>query len=83
MNMESTIETRALVTPNSAIDKRSQTSSYRMLQNPEIKKKTKNQAMKPFLRCERLLQFLVERIQSVSCYTVGTEFVTTGGPALS
>jgi hypothetical protein len=43
MNAERTIEIRALVTPKLAIESRSQTSSYNMLQNPERKKRTKNQ----------------------------------------
>ena len=43
MKTESTIDTRAVVTPKAAIDSRSHTSSYKMLQNPEIKKKAKNQ----------------------------------------
>jgi hypothetical protein len=68
MNVESTIETSALVTPNSAIDKRSQTSSYKMLQNPETKKNTKNHAMKQFLRRDGPL-LLRKWIQSVSSYT--------------
>ncbi len=43
MKTESTIDTRAVVTPKAAIESRSHTSSYKMLQNPEIKKKAKNQ----------------------------------------
>jgi hypothetical protein len=35
----------AVVTPNCAMASRSQTSSYRTLQNPEMKKKMKNQFM--------------------------------------
>src|SRR5271163_317701 len=46
MNTESTIETSALVTPKSAMAKRSQMISYRMLQNPETQKKRKSQSMK-------------------------------------
>jgi hypothetical protein len=42
MNIERTIETRAVVTPNCAMDSRNQTSSYRMLQKPEMKKNAKN-----------------------------------------
>lgn len=38
-----TIETIAVVTPNCAIESRSQTISYRTLQKPEIRKKTKYQ----------------------------------------
>src|SRR4029077_14676795 len=45
MNMESTIDVRAVVTPNCAIARRSHTSSYSTLQNPEMKKNTKNHAM--------------------------------------
>src|SRR6266702_1521345 len=41
IKLESTIDTIAVVTPNCAMAKRSQISSYRMLQNPEIKKKPK------------------------------------------
>ena len=47
MNMESTIETSALVTPNCAMDSRSQTISYRMPQNPDTKKKRKYQGIEP------------------------------------
>src|SRR5579871_2942958 len=43
MNTESTIDTSAVVTPNCAMDNRSQTISYRRLQNPETKKNPKNQ----------------------------------------
>src|SRR5215469_9617709 len=43
MNVDRTIEVSAVVTPNCATARRSQTSSYRRLQNPETKKKTKNQ----------------------------------------
>ena len=43
MNMERTMATRALVTPNWAIDSRSQTISYRIPQNPDTKKKKKYQ----------------------------------------
>ena len=43
MNIESTIDTSAVVTPNWAIDKRSHTSSYRMLQKPDRKKNAKYQ----------------------------------------
>ena len=42
MNMERTIETMAVVTPNCAIAKRNQTISYKMLQSPETKKNPKN-----------------------------------------
>jgi len=45
MNMESTVDTSAVVTPNCAIAKRSQISSYRMPQKPEMKKKVKYQPM--------------------------------------
>jgi hypothetical protein len=49
MNTERTIDTMAVVTPNCAIDRRSQTNSYKTLQNPEIKKKTKYQlTQRPF-----------------------------------
>ena len=41
MNIESTMDTSAVVTPNCAMANRNQTSSYRMLQKPEMKKKTK------------------------------------------
>src|SRR6266849_5491903 len=47
MNVESTIETSAVVTPNWAIARRSQTSSYSTLQRPERKKKRKNQVIRP------------------------------------
>src|SRR5579863_7798465 len=43
MNIESVIETSAVVTPNWAMVKRSQMSSYKMLQNPDSKKKRKYQ----------------------------------------
>src|SRR5437868_12670897 len=43
MKVERTIETSAVVTPNCAIDSRSQTSSYKMLQKPDTKKNAKNQ----------------------------------------
>src|SRR6266404_1983054 len=43
MNMERTTETRAVVTPNWAMARRSQTSSYRIPQNPETRKNRKNQ----------------------------------------
>ncbi len=46
MNMESTIEVNAVVTPNCAMASRSQTTSYRMLQKPETRKNRKNQTMK-------------------------------------
>jgi hypothetical protein len=41
MNIERTMDTNAVVTPNCAIASRSQMSSYKMLQNPETKKNTK------------------------------------------
>jgi len=41
MNIDSTMDTNAVVTLNCAIASRSQTSSYKMLQNPEIKKNRK------------------------------------------
>jgi hypothetical protein len=47
MNIERTIDTNAVVTPNCAIANRSQTSSYRMLQKPETKKKRKNHTIQP------------------------------------
>jgi hypothetical protein len=43
MNAERTMATMAVVTPNCAMARRSQTSSYRTLQKPEMKKKTKYQ----------------------------------------
>ena len=43
MKLESTIEIMAVVTPNCAMARRSQTNSYRMLQNPETMKKAKYQ----------------------------------------
>src|ERR1700722_1867038 len=43
MKTESTIETIAVVTPNCAIARRSQTSSYNTLQKPEKRKKKKYQ----------------------------------------
>ncbi len=45
MNTERTMEVRAVVTPNCAIDKRNQMISQRTLQNPETKKKQKNHAI--------------------------------------
>src|SRR5712692_7507678 len=45
MNMESTVETMAVVTPKSAIASRSQINSYRMLQKPEMKKNTNSHAI--------------------------------------
>ena len=41
MNVESTMDTNAVVTLNCAIASRSQMSSYKMLQNPETKKNRK------------------------------------------
>ena len=41
MNTESTMETRAVVAPICALERRSQTSSYRNMQKPEIKKNPK------------------------------------------
>jgi hypothetical protein len=41
MNVDSTMDTNAVVTLNCAIASRSQISSYKMLQNPETKKNTK------------------------------------------
>ena len=43
MNTESTIETMAVVTPNCAMANRNHTSSYKTLQKPEMRKKTKYQ----------------------------------------
>jgi hypothetical protein len=43
MNMESTMEVRAVVTPNWAMANLSHTTSYRMLQKPEAKNRIKNQ----------------------------------------
>jgi hypothetical protein len=43
MNIESTMETNAVVTPNLAMASRSQTTSYTKLQNPETTKKRKYQ----------------------------------------
>src|SRR5713101_5657211 len=50
INIESTIETWAVVTPNCAIASRSQISSYRMPQKPEMKKNKKYQSTQRFLR---------------------------------
>ena len=44
MNMERTVETMAVVTPKSAIARRSQISSYKMLQKPEMQKNVNSQA---------------------------------------
>jgi len=41
MNMDTTIETKSVVTPKLAIESRSQTISYTRLQKPEMTKKTK------------------------------------------
>jgi len=41
MNIDTTIETMAVVTPKLAIASRSQTTSYTKLQKPETTKKTK------------------------------------------
>jgi len=60
MNIERTIETRAVVTPNCAIESRNQTSSYKMLQKPEMKKKTKNQVKENFLRAANIQTYEVE-----------------------
>jgi hypothetical protein len=49
MNTERTIETMAVVTPNCAMARRNHTSSYRTLQKPEMKKKTKYQLTKAVL----------------------------------
>src|SRR6185437_3990546 len=46
MNAERTIETMGVVTPNCAIARRSQTSSYNIPQKPEIRKKEKYQSIK-------------------------------------
>jgi hypothetical protein len=43
MKTDSTIETMAVVTPNSAMERRNHTSSKRTLQKPERKKKKKYQ----------------------------------------
>jgi hypothetical protein len=43
MNMDSTIEVRAVVTPNWAMASLSHTTSYRMLQKPETKNRIKKQ----------------------------------------
>src|SRR5262249_31429819 len=43
MNIDRTVETKGVVTPNCAMARRSQISSYRMLQNPESRKNTKYQ----------------------------------------
>jgi hypothetical protein len=43
MNIESTVETNAVVTPNLAMASLSQTTSYTKLQKPETTKKTKYQ----------------------------------------
>ena len=43
MNVDRTMETRAVVTPNCAIASRNQISSYSIPQNPETKKNTKYQ----------------------------------------
>jgi hypothetical protein len=45
MNTDNTIDVKAVVTPNCAIDRRNQISSYKTLQKPETKKKKKNQAI--------------------------------------
>ena len=47
MNIDKTVETRGVVTPNCAMASRNQTNSYRMLQKPEMKKKRKNQPVDP------------------------------------
>ncbi|MGA9255713.1 MAG: hypothetical protein WBV98_03840 [Candidatus Sulfotelmatobacter sp.] len=49
MNIESTMDTSAVVTPNCAMANRNQTSSYKMLQKPEMKKKTKYRFINPAL----------------------------------
>src|SRR6202041_2002508 len=65
MNMETTIDTSALVTPNRAIDRRSHTISYRMPQNPDTKKKTKYQAIRRNLGSARVrCQTLAERLMT-------------------
>ena len=49
INMDKTAETTGVVTPNCAIARRSQTSSYKMLQKPERRKKTKYQVTRIIL----------------------------------
>jgi hypothetical protein len=52
MKTERTMEIIAVVTPNCAMERRSQTSSYRTLQKPEMKKRTKYQTKSAsFLNC--------------------------------
>src|SRR5712692_2434679 len=41
MNADRTMETMGVVTPNAAIARRSQTTSYTRLQKPEVRKKPK------------------------------------------
>src|SRR5262249_46490538 len=52
MNVERTIETRALVTPNRAIASRSHTTSRTRLQNPETRKNPKS--LRRPIRCRKL-----------------------------
>src|SRR5438552_19036629 len=53
MNMDTTIETKAVVTPKLAIESRSQTSSYTRLQQPETTKNTKDHGMFGETSCAR------------------------------
>jgi len=43
MNTDNTVDTTGVVMPNCAIARRSQISSYKMLQNPDKRKNTKYQ----------------------------------------
>src|SRR5215831_985435 len=51
MKTDSTIETMAVVTPNSAMERRNHTSSKRTLQKPERKKKKKYQLIVALTPC--------------------------------
>src|SRR5580658_7351902 len=72
MKVESTIDTMAVVTPNCAMARRSQISSYKMLQNPEMKKKAKYQ-----YQLEPLLAAAVSPGRSVHAF--GERTATAGG----
>ena len=63
MKTESTIETMAVVTPNCAMASRSQTSSYKTLQKPEMRKKKKYQFTNDPLSARR---FSVPQFRSFS-----------------
>lgn len=63
MKTERTMDVRALVTPNCAIDDRNQITSHKTLQNPETKMNQKNHAIDWRL----LVHSWDERIGAINC----------------